>query len=129
MSRVIVADMTDGVAETASPAVVDESRDATGLPERAVQNDDGTVTLPLRRPVTLSVRNAAGKVTETVYSELVFNELFGSDMRAITSAKEDARVDVLLSRSLKIPQAVARALFDQLTRKDAEDVVSVAGFL
>ncbi len=126
----IIADMTGGEDDVGGTApIVDESREASGLPDRAIQNDDGTVTLPLRRPVPLSVRNAAGKVTETVYAELVFHELFGADMRAISNAKEDVRVDVLMARSLKIPQTVARALFDQLTRKDAEDVVTVAGFL
>lgn len=115
--------------EPVGQAVIDESSEAQALPERARRNDDGTITLSLRRPVVLAVRSASGKTTETTYDELVFHELFGADMRAVTNAKDDQRIDVLLSRALKTSQPVARALFDKLVRKDAEDAAAVASFL
>lgn len=121
-------DMTDDDG-TEGKTVVQEGEAGEELPERASRNEDGTIALTLRSPVTLTIRDAAGKTREQVYEELVFHPLFGADMRAISTAREDQRIDVLIARCLKISQATARALFDKLARKDAEDVVKVAGFL
>jgi hypothetical protein len=123
----IVADITD--PEAKAPAVVDESIEGGKLPERAIQNEDGSITLPLIRAVTVAVRSASAKVTETVYAELTFHELLGVDMRAVMNAPKETQVDTLLARSLKVSVPVAKAIFDQLKKKDAEDAVSIASFL
>jgi uncharacterized protein YehS (DUF1456 family) len=124
VSRTVTIDMS-GQAET----VIDENAPAQDLPEGAIKNEDGTITLSLRKPVTLQVRGSDNKTAATTFAELIFHELVGADLRAISDARDSDRVDVMLSRALKIAKPVARALFDQMSRRDAEAAVQVATFL
>lgn len=108
--------------ETGSPAVVDEDAALGGeLPAHAVRNDNGTVTLTLRKPVTLTIRNSRGGERSETYAELTFRDLNGADFRAIGAAAPAAQQVVTLARSTGIREAVMNALFDKMTGADIID--------
>ena len=103
-----------------SPDIVDEDVNPLDrLPDHAVKNDDGSVTLPLAYPVPLATRKD-GKVRERTYDALTFHRLNGADQRAIGAAPEDMQSVVAFARATRLNQAVMNALFD---RMDAADIV------
>lgn len=111
----------DLVEEDGPSVVVDENADiAGGLPARAVTNPDGSITLPLRHPVTLQIKSSTGGVRSETYAKLTFNRLVGGDIRAIQSASKESQGAVLLARSARIREAVMAVIFD---RMDAADIV------
>lgn len=111
----------DLVEEAGPSVVVDEDADiAGGLPPRAVTNADGSITLPLRHPVTLQIKSATGGVRSETYDKLTFNRLVGGDIRAIQSASKESQGAVVLARSARIREAVMAVLFDKM---DAADIV------
>lgn len=98
--------------------IVDEDADAyDSLPDYAITNVDGSVTLPLRFPQTMHTRKD-GKVRSTTYDRLTFHRLTGADQRAIFSAAEDMQTVVAFARSTRINQAVMKILFDKLDLAD-----------
>lgn len=115
------------VDEDAGPAaVVDEDADFEGgLPARAVENGDGTVTLPLRTAVTLTIRSKDRGERQQTFEELKFHRMAGSDMRAIMAASRDAQPVVMLARSTRLRQAVMNALFDRMDAADLSDAAQV----
>lgn len=117
--------------DTGPPAadVTEREGEAPQLPERAVDNGDGTITLTLIKPVSLTIKGADGKTREERYEALVFHELVGADMRKIMQAPEQRRVDAMLAAALRMPQVTAGALFDRMGRRDIEAATSVATFL
>jgi len=111
----------DLVEEDGPSIVVDENADIAGaLPARAVTNPDGSITLPLRHPVTLQIKSSTGGVRSETYAKLTFNRLVGGDIRAIQSASKESQGAVLLARSARIREAVMAVIFDRL---DAADIV------
>lgn len=113
-----------------SQAVVDESGskvlvvnedggDTDKLPASAIVNDDGSVTLPLIEPVTITHRKD-GKEKSVVYSSLTFHRLKGADIQAIAAASKEKDTVVTFARSTRMPQFVMNVLFDEL---DAADIV------
>lgn len=131
----IVVDLDDEKPSPAAPAVVDESpavvnEDADlagGLPKRAVTNEDGSITLPLRFPVTLTIRSSsAGTRTET-YADLTFHRLLGGDIRAIQSASKETQGAVMLARSARIREPIMNVLFDKLDAADIADSGQIVG--
>lgn len=118
------------VVETASgsAAIVDEEGSPDeALPERAVQNDDGSITLPLRFPCTLQIRTAStGQVRVETFDKLTFHRLVGADIRALTAAAPEAQPAVLLAKSARIKDAVAARLFDAMDASDIRDMSAVA---
>lgn len=110
------------IDEDGTVTVVDEDADlGGGLPARAIMQPDGTVILPLRKPVALTVRSAQhGDRTET-YDKLTFRGLVGADIRAVSAASEASRPIVLIARATGIREAVMNALFDRMSGADIMD--------
>ncbi len=90
------------------------------LPDVAVLNSDGTVTMPLNYPVTLTIKKG-NNTRKQVYSELLFHRLAGADHRAISAASDQGKTIVAFSQSTKINLAVMNALWD---RMDMSDIVN-----
>ena len=90
------------------------------LPDHAIQNADGSVTLPLMEAVNIRTRKD-GKVKETPYAELTFTRLNGADMRAISATSDEMQNVVTFARSTRIPVAVMTAIFDQMDMADIAD--------
>ncbi|MEP9350567.1 phage tail assembly protein [Xanthobacter sp. KR7-225] len=106
--------------------VVDEEQDLVGgLPARAVRNGDGTVTLPLRFPVALTVRSSTGATRTESYAELTFHRLTGADIRALQSASKESQPALLLARSSRTREAVMNAVFDRMDAADIADASKV----
>lgn len=101
--------------------IIDEdgSDELDKLPQRAVVNDDGSVTLPLLESVTITTKKD-GKVRERVYDSLTFHRLKGADIQAIANAGKEKDTVVTFGRSTRIMQAMMNAIFDKL---DAADIV------
>ena len=110
------------VDEDGTTTVVDEDAElGGGLPVRAILNRDGTVTLPLREAVPLTVRSAThGERTQT-YDKLTFRRMRGADIRAVTAASDDSRPVVLMARATGISPMVMNALFDRMDGADIMD--------
>ncbi|MTW19089.1 hypothetical protein GJ689_23095 [Rhodoplanes serenus] len=111
----------------AAPAVVDEDAEDVGgsLPRRAVRHPDGSVTLPLRRPVDLTIRSAAAGTRSETYAALTFHRLAGGDLRAIAAASKETQPVVMLARAARLRQPIMSALFDRLDAADVADAVRV----
>lgn len=120
-SIVIDEDGTAAAYEAPSADVVNEDGEAaTALPEGARQNTDGSVTLPLKHPVSLKIKSQhTGQVREQKFEELTFHRLNGADMNAIAAVTGAAVNKVAFQRSLKgVKPAVVVALFDQMDGYD-----------
>lgn len=98
------------------------------LPERAVRNDDGTITLPLLKPVTLTIKNATGTRQETI-RELVFHEMEGIDLRLIAQAAPDMQTIVAMARATRTPSPRMNVLFDKMLGRDVTAAAAVISFL
>jgi hypothetical protein len=113
-------------------AVVDETADDAPkkavLPARAVLNDDGTVTLALVRKVPLTIRSG-GKERHEVYSELVFHELSGLDLRLIAQTGEAMQTVTTLARATRMPVVRMNILFDHLSSRDVKAASEIITFL
>ncbi|RFC63603.1 hypothetical protein DYI37_11395 [Fulvimarina endophytica] len=117
----------DGKAPVVSSSededVIDEDADldpSDRLPKRAVQNSDGSVTLPLRFPRTLKTKKG-GRVRERQFTDLVFHRLTGADQRAIAAASAESQDVTAFARSTRLNQAVMNALFDKMDIADVAD--------
>jgi hypothetical protein len=98
--------------------VVDEDvNPLDALPDDAVRNADGSVTLPLHFPVAIRTKKD-GKVKEKAYRELVFHRLVGADQRAIAAVSDEHTTVVTFSRSTRINQAIMNAIFDKMDLAD-----------
>jgi hypothetical protein len=122
-------DAGEATGEDTPVVVLDEAAAADPLPERAVRNEDGSITLPLLYPVTLKFKKASsGDVREETLEELVMRRLTGADMRAITAASNGHMVAVGIARSARIGEAKMMALFDRMDGADANAAAQVVGF-
>lgn len=99
------------------------------LPTAAVQNDDGTVTLTLSRPVKFTVKRASGKASEEVYTDLTFHELTGLDRRVVSQTPEGQQEAMLIGRATKISSARMSAIIDLLPLRDIKRIEQVITFL
>lgn len=109
------------------PEIVDEDVDVAPedrLPKRAIRNADGSVTLPLKFPVTVKSRKA-GKVRERKFDEFVLHRLTGVDRRLIAAASEEMMVAVALARMARLNQAVANRLDEKMDMADTNAVGQV----
>lgn len=108
------------VDEDAADLVVDEDADLEGgLPSRAIENGDGTITLPLREPVEIQVRSARSGTRMENFDALTFHRLTGADLNAITAASKETQPIVLLARSARVREPIMKAVW---TRMDAADI-------
>lgn len=103
----------------AAAVVVDEDGELGGdLPTGATRNADGSVTLKLTRPVSVTVRSARNGERQETYAELTFRDLTGADVRAIQAASPASQPIVMLARSTGIREAVMNRLFDLMRAAD-----------
>ena len=131
----IVLDLGDESARPAAgPAVVldgesgativnEDADTGDQLPARVVHNDDGSITLPLLHPRTLTIRSAKNGDRLVTYNELKFNRMNGADMNAIAAADKAAQIPTMFARSTRTSPAVMKALHDVM---DAEDIADGA---
>lgn len=119
-----------GTPAAGAAVVIDDGSEekAAKLPARAVRNEDGTVTLALSAPVSLTVKTGRGS-SEEVYAELTFHEMTGRDLRLIAQAKAEMQTIVALACATKISVARMNGLFDQLKAKDVTAAAAVISFL
>lgn len=127
----------DALADTATASpddevVVEDSGHSTGdivdedanvldkLPARAIENGDGTVSLPLLYPKSVMTKKD-GKIRERAFKQLTFHRLTGADQRAIAAASEEMMSVVAFAQSTKISQAVMNKLFDKMDAADIAD--------
>lgn len=109
-----VVDVSVGATDLADDEIIDEDLDPLDrMPKKAVQNDDGSVTLPLEFPQTLKTKKN-GVVRERVFNELTFHRLNGAGYNAIQAAAEEKQTVVALAQSTRMNQAVMSALFDKM---------------
>ncbi|MCV9907177.1 hypothetical protein OIV19_06030 [Brucella sp. HL-2] len=119
VNKSIVVDESAPLALTGATAdVVEDIAESDRLPDNAVQNADGSVTLTLFYPQTLTVKKG-DKVREENYEHLTFHRLNGADQRAIAAASDSMLNVVAFSRSTRISQAIMNVLFDKM---DAADI-------
>ncbi|MCX5497328.1 hypothetical protein OSH11_21705 [Kaistia dalseonensis] len=125
----IVVDLDDEqpvVHIPAGAAIVDEDADLTsGIPARARRNEGGSITLPLRYPVELTIKSSQGGTRAERYAELTFNRLTGADIRAVQSASKDSQPVVMLARSSRLRPAIMNALFDLMDGGDIADASAI----
>lgn len=110
------------IEDTGSKAdIVDEDAgDTDKLPDHAIVNDNGSVTLPLFKPVTITTKKD-GKIREREFSSLTFQRLTGADMQAIAIAPKEKETAVVFARSTKTMQALMDAIFAKLDMADIVD--------
>ena len=110
-----------GDEQNASTAEVDETQDdVLILPKNAHLNSDNSVTLKLRRPVSINIKTSSGSLRTDNYDELTFHPLNGGDLRAIQQATGDMQNIVIFARATHIREQLMNVLYDKL---DAADVV------
>lgn len=103
-------------------AVADIDDDAAAdLPARAQRQDDGTIVLPLRRPVTMLLRRNGQPAGEQRYAALRFGRLNGAAMRAINAVSDSNRVAIAIGKSAGLRDGVALRLFDEMDAADIAD--------
>lgn len=120
--QAVIVDHDNSMPGTSAGIVDEDVNQLDRLPDNAVSNADGSVTLHLRFPQELQVKKD-GKIGTVAYTELTFHRLTGADQRAIAAVTEDMMTIVAFSRSTRINQARMTGLFDKM---DASDI-SAAG--
>jgi len=119
-AAVVDEDRPVAAQDRGSDIVDEDANPLDKLPEHAIQNDDGSVTLALAFPKTLLSRKD-GKVRERKFEELTFHRLTGADQRAIAGATEAMQSVVAFAQSTRLNQAVMNALFDKMDAADIAD--------
>ncbi|MFC5423587.1 hypothetical protein ACFPOB_29020 [Bosea eneae] len=128
-----IVEEDDGEQPARGPAVVVESDDdgepkAGQLPARATLNDDGSVTLALVKPVTLTIRKGDSEKQET-YAELTFRELTGADLRLVAQEKDEMKRTILtLARATGMTSIRMNVLFDRLAQRDVGGATAVIAY-
>ncbi|MGV1900655.1 hypothetical protein ACQZ6V_10230 [Agrobacterium sp. 22-3674b3] len=110
-----------GDGTSGRPDIVDEDADPRDkLPDRAIQNADGSVTLPLLYPQTL-VRKKDNKTNEELFESLTFHRLRGADQQRIASTSDEKQAAVAFSCSTRLSQMVMDKLYEKLDLEDISD--------
>ncbi len=115
----VVVDLDDGkddLAPALKKADVDETDDAI-LPSGCEKNEDGSVTVNLLYPKTVTIRSN-GAVKEELYERLTFHRMTGKDLNAIRAASDATATVVTFQRLTRIRPSVMSVLFDRLDAKD-----------
>jgi hypothetical protein len=129
----VVEDDEGEDAKKTGAGVVVEAEDgeqpkAGQLPARATLNDDGTVTLALVKPVTLTIRKGDSEKQE-VYAELTFRELTGADLRVVALEKDEMKRTILtLARATGMSSVRMNVLFDRLAQRDVGGATAVISY-
>ena len=124
-SDIVVTLGADGEETAAAGGVVDlgpelppVDEEPAELPAGAVQNDDGSVTLTLRYPKEIQIRNGAGKTRTERYDTLTFHRLTGADLNAVRATADQHQQRVLFTRSTRMQGPLMQALYERLDGKD-----------
>lgn len=115
----VVIDLDDAKADPA-PALRTAEVDAdddTILPAGCEKNEDGSVTVPLLFPRTITIRSN-GAVKEERWDRLTFHRLTGKDLNAVRSTSEENQSVVLFTRSTRLPSRIMTVLYEKLDGKD-----------
>ena len=111
-------------------AEVREEKGLSNLPENAVLNVDGSITLRLSWPAALRFKLADQSVREEpIEDELVFHRLKGADLRAMMNAKGDDASLILFTRSTRKGDGRGPLIFDALDAIDARAAMAIVNFL
>lgn len=130
-------ELEEGAADQAldlGAGIVEEGADdgagkKAKLPERAIRNEDGSITLPLLRPVEIKfTKNGQVTRSETVES-LRLRELNGADMRIVLQASSDMQPVVTLARAADMTTQKMTVLFDRLGARDIAAATAIVSFL
>lgn len=114
-----VVDLDGGTSATDD--IVDEDGDPRDrLPDRAIINADGSVTLPLLYPQTLTTKKD-NKVSGKVFEALTFHRMRGADQMAISAVPEGKQISVAFARSTRIAQMVMDKLYEKMDLADITD--------
>lgn len=116
---VIDLDDEPGAGDAATPtkaAEVDLDDDRI-LPRGCEKNDDGSVTVHLDHPKSITIRSNGSERVER-HDRLTFHRLTGADLNAMRSTSADAQALVLFSRSTRIPHRVMSVLYAKLDGAD-----------
>ncbi|MBB4956225.1 hypothetical protein H4S14_004322 [Agrobacterium vitis] len=114
-----VIDLDGGTSATSD--IVDEDGDPRDrLPDRAVINGDGSVTLPLLFPQTLTTKKD-GKVRDKLFDALTFHRMRGADQMAISAVPEEKQIAVAFARSTRMAQMVMDKLYEKMDLADITD--------
>lgn len=111
-----------GPAEALEPGVVsldDDIPDDMKLPKHAIPRADGTIELPLLRPVTMKFKKG-GQVREEVTDRLVFHPLTGADMRVISAKPQEKILSTAMARSIRMVEMKADAIYDRMDARDVD---------
>ncbi len=111
-------DTSDPIAPALAKAEVDEADDEKILPKGCEKNADGSVTVTLLYPKTITVRSASGGVREEKYERLTFHRLTGADLNAVRSTSPETEQIVLFTRSSRVRSAMMQALYPKLDGAD-----------
>lgn len=113
--------------KTDSDVIDEDVNPLDRLPEDAVRNSDGSVTLPLCYSVTLRTKKD-DKIKERVFAELIFHRLNGADQRAIGAVSDEHQIAVSFARSTRLNQAIMNALYDKMDLSDIARAGRVINF-
>jgi hypothetical protein len=116
-------------AASAGVPVLDDAAADNGLPARAMLQEDGSVDLPLLRPVVLKFRKTgSGDIREETFVTLRLSRLTGADMNAISSVTQESRASMSFARSARMAPGKMKLLYDQMDGADVMAVAAVIGF-
>lgn len=123
-----VAVVSEQPVDLDGEAIVNEdASELDRLPDQAILNADGTVTLSLVYPQVVSSRKD-NKIHHRDFKSLTFHRLNGGDQRAIAAASDQMQTVVAFSRSTRINQAVMNALFDKMDMADITNAGRVLNY-
>lgn len=106
----------------------DELERKPTLPARATLNADGTVTLKLVKPITLTI-SKAGKERQETCAELTFRELTGADLRIVAQEKDEMKRTILtLARATGMSSPRMNVLFDRMAQRDVGGATAVISY-
>lgn len=117
--EIVEEDDVEPVAEIEDPDIVDEDLpEEDRLPEDAIQNKDGSVTLPLKYPQVVKSRKN-GEVRSRNFAELRFYRLSGKDQRIVSSVeRQEDTIPTAFARSTRLNQKVMNNLYDKMDSHD-----------
>ncbi|WP_100965355.1 phage tail assembly protein [Bosea sp. FBZP-16] len=106
----------------------DEEAKKADLPARATLNANGTVTLKLVKPITLTI-SKGGKERQEVCAELTFRELTGADLRVVAQEKDEMKRTILtLARATGMSSPRMNVLFDRMAQRDVGGATAVISY-
>ena len=113
------------------PVLVDGALPAAGgLPDGAERNADGTVTLKLAYPVTLSYRAPGGpEVKQEHFASVHMRRLTGRDMRQVLAARGVRASQVAMACASGLSAAKMALLFGKMDASDNTAMQAVVGYL